>query len=98
VTDLEKRREEDFARNSPGRRFALVERIAMRNDRVVDLKSGNRWPSCERPQQGFESTSMNSVMGTIKGDDLATVFLSMWLGENPPIREWMSGLQGGAGD
>ena len=37
-----------------------------------------------------------AVKGTIKGDDFAKAFLSIWLGGDPPNPEIKAGLLGGA--
>jgi chalcone isomerase-like protein len=37
-----------------------------------------------------------TVKGLIKGDDFATAFLSIWLGDHPPNPNLKSGLLGGA--
>ena len=66
----------------------------MLNGWMTDLKSGQQMTFVSRPGVGVEMGISGSVKGTVKGDDFAKAFLSIWLG-NPPNAEIKTGLLGG---
>ncbi len=94
--DLRKGWDEGFAKNSGAQLPALKERIAMLNGWMGDMKTGQRLVFIHKPGAGIEVTVNGTAKGTIKGDDFAKAFLSIWLGADPPNPEIKSGLLGGA--
>ena len=94
--DLRKGWDEGFAKNSGAQLPALKERIAMLNGWMADVKSGQRLTFIHKPGAGIEVNVNGAVKGTIKGDDFAKAFLSIWLGADPPNPEIKAGLLGGA--
>lgn len=88
--------QEGFEKNSKAQLPALKERIAMLNGWMADMKSGKRLTFIHKPGSGFEVNVNGAVKGTVKGDDFAKAFLSIWLGGDPPNSEIKAGLLGGA--
>jgi Chalcone isomerase-like len=86
--------DEGFARSAKGQLPALRERIAILNGWMTDLKSGQQMTFISRPGVGVEVDISGSVKATVKGDDFAKAFLSIWLG-SPPNAEIKAGLLGG---
>jgi hypothetical protein len=96
--DLTKGWTEGFEKNSKDQLPALKERIAMLNGWMGDIKTGQRLTFVHKPGAGIQVDVNGSVKGTIKGDDFAKAFFSIWLGADPPNPELKSGLLGGACD
>jgi hypothetical protein len=94
--DIRKGWEEGFEKNSKAQLPALKERIAMLNGWMADVKSGQRLTFVHKPGAGIEVNVNGAVKGTVKGDDFAKAFLSIWLGGDPPNSEIKAGLLGGA--
>ena len=94
--ELKKAWEEGFEHNAKEQLAALHERIAMLQSWMVDIKSGQRLIFIHKPGAGIQVEVNGTVKGTIKGDDFATAFLSIWLGPHPPNPNLKSGLLGGA--
>jgi hypothetical protein len=94
--DLRKGWDEGFAKNSGAQLPALKDRIAMLNGWMADVKSGQRLTFIHKPGAGIQVDVNGAVKGTIKGDDFAKAFLSIWLGADPPNPEIKAGLLGGA--
>jgi hypothetical protein len=94
AADISNGFDEGFARSAKGQLPAMQERIAMLNGWMTDLKSGQQMTFISRPGVGVEMDISGSVKGTVKGDDFAKAFLSIWLG-NPPNAEIKTGLLGG---
>jgi hypothetical protein len=86
--------DEGFARSSKGQLPALQERIAMLEDWMTNISSGQTMTFTSRPGIGVQVDVNGTVKGTVKGDDFARAFLSIWLG-NPPNPEIKAGLLGG---
>ncbi len=93
--DIAKGWEEGFAKNAKAELPALKDRISMLQGWTVDVKSGQRMIFIFTPGAGVQVNVNNAVKGTIKGDDFAKAFLSIWLGD-PPNPEIKTGLLGGA--
>lgn len=93
--DVRKGFEEGFEKNSKAELPALKERIATLNGWIPDVKSGQKLTFVLKPGTGMDVDVNGSVKGTIKGDDFAKAFLSIWLGD-PPNPEVKTGLLGGA--
>ena len=94
--DLRKGWDEGFAKNSSAQLPALKDRIAMLNGWMADVKSGQRLAFIHKPGAGIQVDVNGAVKGTIKGDDFAKAFLSIWLGADPPNPEIKAGMLGGA--
>ena len=94
--DLRKGWQEGFEKNSGTQLPALKERIAMLNGWMGDVKTGQRLTFIHKPGAGIEVNVNGAVKGTIKGDDFAKAFLSIWLGADPPNPEIKAGMLGGA--
>ena len=94
--DLRKAWSEGFEKNAKDQLPALKERIAMLNGWMADVKTGERLSFVHRPGAGIEVVVGGASKGTIKGDDFAKAFLSIWLGADPPNPEIKAGLLGGA--
>jgi hypothetical protein len=94
--DLRKGWQEGFEKNSGTQLPALKERIAMLNGWMGDVKTGQRLTFIHKPGAGLEVNVNGAVKGSIKGDDFAKAFLSIWLGADPPNPEIKAGLLGGA--
>jgi len=63
---------------------------------MADMKTGQRLTFLHRPGMGLEVDVNGAAKGTIKGDDFAKAFFSIWLGANTPNPGLKSGLLGGA--
>ena len=94
--DLRKGWSEGFEKNSKDQLPALKERIAMLNAWTADVKTGERLTFIHKPGAGLQVDVNGTVKGTIKGDDFAKAFLSIWLGSDPPNPEIKAGMLGGA--
>jgi len=93
--DLRKGWSEGFEKNSKGQLPALKDRIAMLNGWMADVKTGERLTFTNKPGAGLTVNVNGTVKGTIKGDDFAKAFLSIWLGGDPPNPEIKAGMLGG---
>lgn len=62
---------------------------------MADMKTGQRLTFVHRPGMGLEVDVNGTAKGTIKGDDFAKAFFSIWLGANTPNPALKSGLLGG---
>jgi hypothetical protein len=96
AADISKGWEEGFAKNAKAELPALKDRIAMLEGWMVDVKSGQRMTFVFTPGAGVQVNVNGVAKGTIKGDDFAKAFLSIWLGADPPNPEIKTGLLGGA--
>jgi hypothetical protein len=94
--DLRKGWSEGFDKNAKDQLPALKERIAMLNGWMADVKTGERLTFVHKPGAGLQVDVNGTVRGTIKGDDFAKAFLSIWLGADPPNPEIKAGILGGA--
>jgi len=94
--DLRKGWSEGFEKNAKDQLPALKERIATLNGWMGDVKTGERLTFVHKPGTGLQVDVNGTVKGTIKGDDFAKAFLSIWLGADPPNPEIKAGMLGGA--
>jgi len=94
--DIAKGWQEGFEKNSKSQLPALKDRIAMLNGWMSDVKTAQRMTFIVKPGAGVQVDVNGAAKGTIKGDDFAKAFLSIWLGAEPPNPEIKSGLLGGA--
>ncbi len=95
AADISKGWEEGFEKNAKGQLPGLKDRIAMLTGWMADVKSGQRMTFVFTPGVGVQVHVNGAAKGTIKGDDFAKAFLSIWLGD-PPNPEIKTGLLGGA--
>jgi long-chain acyl-CoA synthetase len=96
VGDLRNAWKEGFERVAKDQMPALAARVAMLNNWMSDVKTGQRLDFVRLPETGIQ-VSVNGVpKGTITGDDFSRAFISIWLGAEPPNSELKSGLLGGA--
>ena len=94
--DIRKGWSEGFENNAKDQLPALKERIAELNAWMTDVKTGDRLTFIRKPGAGLQVDVKGATKGTIKGDDFAKAFLSIWLGANPPNPEVKAGMLGGA--
>jgi hypothetical protein len=94
--ELKKAWDEGFVTNAKEQLPALKERIETLKGWMADMKTGQRLTFTHKPGAGVQVNVNGTVKGTIKGDDFARAFLSIWLGANPPNPGIKSGLLGGA--
>jgi hypothetical protein len=94
--ELNKAWEEGFVHNAKAQLATLQERIETLKGWMADMQSGQRLTFIHTPGAGIQVDVNGTVKGTIKGDDFATAFLSIWLGPHPPNPGLKSGLLGGA--
>ena len=94
--DLRKAWTEGFENNARDQLPALKDRIAELNGWMTDVKTGDRLTFIRKPGTGLQVDVKGAMKGTIKGDDFAKAFLSIWLGANPPNPDVKSGMLGGA--
>jgi hypothetical protein len=91
ASDLNNAWEEGFDKQAG----AFKDRLAMLKGWMADMKSGQRLTFIHKPGAGIQVDVNGAVKGTIKGDDFARTFLSVWLGANPPNSGLKTGLLGG---
>ena len=94
--DIRKGWNEGFEKNAKDQLPALKDRIATLNGWMGDVKTGERLTFIHKPGTGLQVDVNGTVKGTIKGDDFAKAFLSIWLGADPPNPEIKAGMLGGA--
>ena len=82
--------------HAKAQRSALHECIAMLTSGLAAMQSGQRLTCIHTPGAGIQVAVNGTVQGMITGDDVATAFLSIWLGAHPPNAGLKSGLLGGA--
>jgi hypothetical protein len=95
ASDLSKGWNEGFEKNAKGQSAALKDRIAMLDEWMTDIKSGQRLTFTYKPGAGVQVDVNGAVKGILKGDDFAKAFFSIWLGAEPPNPEIKAGLLGG---
>jgi len=96
AADLKKAWEEGFAVNATAQLPALKERVETLKGWMADMKTGERLTFTHKPGGGIQVDVGGAAKGTIKGDDFARAFLSIWLGTHPPNAGLKTGLLGGA--
>jgi hypothetical protein len=96
ASDISKGWSEGFEKNAKAHLPALNDRIAMLNSWMSDVKSGQRVTFVYQPGSGVQVDVNGTLKGTLKGDDFANAFFSIWLGVEPPNPEIKAGLLGGA--
>jgi long-chain acyl-CoA synthetase len=96
ASDLRKAWDEGFAANAKDQLPALKERVDTLKGWMADMKSGERITFVHVPGAGIKVDVGGATRGTVKGDDFARAFLSIWLGAHPPNPDLKTGLLGGA--
>jgi len=94
--DLRKGWSAGFEKNARDQLPALQERIAILNGWMADVKAGDRLTFTYKPGAGVQVDANGVVKGTVKGEDFAKAFLSIWLGAEPPNSGIKAGLLGGS--
>lgn len=85
---------EGFMKNS-GDDIAVYEsRIETLNSWMSGMKNGEQMMFTCIPDIGLEVSVKGTFMGTIEGSDFSSVFLSIWLGDDPPNGGLRNGLLG----
>ena len=92
ASDLNKAWEEGFDKQAS----EFKDPLAMLKSWMTDMKTGQRLVFVHKPGAGIQVDVNGAAKGTIKGDDFAKAFLSIWLGPNPPNPGLKTGLLGGA--
>ncbi len=86
---------EGFMKNSGDDVTVYETRITSLNSWMSEMKDGDRMMFTYDPDNGLSVSVRGSHMGTIEGSDFASVFFSIWLGDDPPnggLREGLLGL------
>lgn len=95
--DMTKAWDEGFEQNAKAQLPALKPRLETLEGWMTDMKAGQRMTFTFMHGVGVKVDVNGAVKGTIKGDDFAKAFLSVWLG-HPPNPEVKAGLLGGKCD
>jgi hypothetical protein len=98
VRDVRDQWTKDFVHVVPDRPASLMQRVAMLNTWLSDMKSGQRLTFVRQPGAGIEVYIGDVLKGTVPGDDFSRVFMSIWLGAAPPSAGLRAGLLGGPCD
>ncbi len=86
---------EGFMKNSGDDLAVYESRILTLNSWMTEMKDGERMMFTYTPGIGLQVSVKGTAMGIIEGSDFATVFFSIWLGDDPPnggLREGLLGL------
>ncbi|MBD3277580.1 MAG: hypothetical protein GF388_04705 [Candidatus Aegiribacteria sp.] len=71
------------------------DRLNTLNSWMSGMEDGDEMTFTYLPGTGLEVSVKGSFKGTVEGDDFASVFFSIWLGDDPPnggLREGLLGL------
>ncbi|MCD4774526.1 MAG: chalcone isomerase family protein [Candidatus Aegiribacteria sp.] len=85
---------EGFMKNSGDDITVFQSRIETLNSWMSELKDGDQMMFTYIPDIGLEVSVKGTFMGTIEGSDFTGVFLSIWLGDDPPNGGLRDGLLG----
>lgn len=85
---------EGFRKNSGDDAIIYESRIETLSSWMTELKDGERMMFTYIPGTGLEVSVKGIFMGTIEGSDFASVFFSIWLGDDPPNGGLRDGLLG----
>jgi Chalcone isomerase-like len=96
AADLNKAWDEGFASNAKDQIPALKDRIETLKGWMAGMKSGKQMTFTHVPGAGIRVDVGGTTKGTVKGDDFARAFLSIWLGAHPPNSGLKAGVLGGA--
>lgn len=98
VRDMRDQWTKDFVHVVPDRPESLMQRVALLNTWLSDMKTGQRLTFVRQPHEGIKVVIGGVLKGTVPGDDFARVFMSIWLGAAPPSENLRAGLLGGPCD
>jgi len=85
---------EGFMKNAGDDISSYQSRIETLNSWMSEMKDGEIMMFTYIPGTGLEVSVKGTFMGTIEGSDFASVFFSIWLGDDPPNRGLRNGLLG----
>ncbi len=85
---------EGFMKNSGDDLSVYESRITSLNSWMSEMKDGQEMMFTYIPDTGLEVSVKGTSMGTIEGSDFASVFFSIWLGDDPPNGGLRRGLLG----
>lgn len=85
---------EGFMKNAGDDLESFEDRILTLNSWMTQMNDGDRMTFTYVPASGLEVSVKGTVMGTIEGSDFASVFFSIWLGDDPPNGGLRDGLLG----
>ena len=85
---------EGFMKNSGDDVTVYESRITSLNSWMSEMIDGEEMMFTYAPDIGLEVSVKGTYMGTIEGSDFATVFFSIWLGDDPPNGGLRRGLLG----
>lgn len=83
-----------FKKNAGNRFGALRARVAQLNSWMTDIKDGQTMTFTYVPGKGVQVAVRGRYRGTIQGSDFMRVFLSIWLGPDPPNHSLKNGMLG----
>jgi hypothetical protein len=98
VKDVRDQWTKDFVHVVPDRPASLMQRVAMLNTWLSDIKRDERLTFVRQPGEGIKVVVGGVLKGTVQGDDFSRVFMSIWLGAAPPSAALRAGLLGGPCD
>jgi hypothetical protein len=85
---------EGFMKNCGDDASIYETRIVTLNSWMSEMKDGDEMMFTYIPEIGLQVSVRGTLMGTIEGADFASVFFSIWLGDDPPNRGLREGLLG----
>ncbi len=85
---------EGFIKNGGDDISIYESRIVSLNSWMSEMKDGEEMMFTYIPGTGLEVSLKGTSMGTIEGSDFSAVFLSIWLGDDPPNGGLRRGLLG----
>lgn len=92
---MRKAGEEGFAANAKPQLSALETRMQNLKSSMADMKTGEVLTFTHKPGEGIQVDVGGAAKATIKGEDFAKTFLSIWPGDHPPNTGLKAGLLGG---
>ncbi len=98
VRDVRDQWTKDFVHVVPDRPASLMQRVAMLDTWLSDMKSDERLTFVREPGEGIKVVVGGVLKGTVPGEDFSRVFMSIWLGATPPSAALRAGLLGGPCD
>ena len=69
-----------------------AKRVEQLNGMMSDIKDGQSMVFTHKPGVGLHVVIRGQEKGTIKGDDFARMFFTLYLGDNPPDEDLKKGL------
>lgn len=93
-SDITEAWSEGFKKNAGKNLGALRARVARLNSWMTDINDGQTLTFTYIPGKGVKVAVKGHVKGTIPGADFARVFISIWLGPDPPNKGLKKGMLG----